>query len=344
MNTLKETIEKLLAQALHAIDTATTLEALEQIRITFLSRNGSLAQATKELGTLSVEEKRVVGPLLQSSKNTITEKHEEKVQFITQQMQKQKNQKKKLFDVTASLYRPVHGSLHVYTKILEEIEDIFTSMGYELVDGPEIETEFNNFTALNIPADHPARELQDTFWLTLPGMLMRTQTSSVQIREMQKRTPPFAIFSPGRVYRNEETDASHDFLFTQTECMYVGPIASVSQLLGTIQAMLKALFNTDQLSIRVRPGYFPFVEPGLEVDMSCPFCKTGCSVCKKTGWIELLGSGLVHPNVLRAGQIDDTKYSGFAFGFGVERIAMIKYGINDIRLFHSSVIPFLEQF
>lgn len=344
MNTLKETVEKLLADALNVIDTATTLEALEQIRITFLSRNGSLAHVTKELGALPVEEKRVVGPLLQSSKATITQKFDEKLQLITQLIQKQKNQQKKLFDVTASLYRPHNGSIHIYTQILDDIEDILTSMGYEYVDGPEIETEFNNFTALNIPADHPARELQDTFWLTLPGMLMRTQTSAVQIREMQKRTPPFAIFSPGRVYRNEEVDATHDFLFTQTECMYVGPVASVSQLLGTIEALLQALFNTDTLSIRVRPSYFPFVEPGLEVDMSCPFCKTGCGVCKKTGWIEIMGSGLVHPNVLRAGGIDDTKYSGFAFGFGVERIAMIKYGINDIRLFHSSIIPFLEQF
>jgi len=212
------------------------------------------------------------------------------------------------------------------------------------VDGPEVETSHYNFEALNIPADHPARDMQDTFWLTLPGRLLRTQTSNVEIRTMEQQKPPFAIVSPGRVYRNEATDASHDFMFTQLECLVVDKHVSLSNLLGTVQLFLQRVFGREDLKIRARPGYFPFVEPGVEIDASCLFCTHGCSICKKTTWIELLGSGLTHPNVLRACNLDPEEYTGFAFGMGIERLAMLKYGITDIRLFHSGSLAFLKQF
>ena len=218
-------------------------------------------------------------------------------------------------------------------------------MGYDIADGPEVETDFYNFQALNIPADHPARDMHDTFWLTTPSLLLRTHTSPVQIRAMEHKPLPLAIFAPGRTFRNEATDASHLFMFTQGEGLVIDKNISIANLLATARAFLQAFFEKEDLHIRARPGYFPFVEPGIEIDASCPFCSgKGCSPCKKTGWIELLGAGLVHPNVLKAGGIDPQEYSGFAFGFGIERLAMIKYGINDVRLFHSSKLPFLRQF
>ncbi|HEX4068823.1 MAG TPA: phenylalanine--tRNA ligase subunit alpha, partial [Candidatus Babeliales bacterium] len=223
-------------------------------------------------------------------------------------------------------------------------EDIFISMGYNIVDGPEVENEYYNFDSLNIPADHPARDADDSFFLEKKGMMLRTQCSSIQARAMENSQPPIAIFAPGRVYRQEATDQTHDFLFTQAEILLVDKNISVSNLLATAHAFLRKIFDNDTLDIRVRPGFFPFVEPGLEIDISCPFCQNGCSVCKHTRWIEILGTGIVHPNVLRANKIDPHIYSGFAFGMGIERIAMIKYGINDIRLFHSSKIKFLNQF
>jgi len=217
-------------------------------------------------------------------------------------------------------------------------------MGFERADGPEIETDYYNFEALNIPEDHPARDMHDTFWLTLPNMLLRTHTSTVQIRAMEQRDKPLAIFAPGRAYRNEETDASHDFMFTQLETLLIDKNVSMANLLATAKTFLQKIFNKQNLEIRVRPGYFPFVEPGVEIDAQCPFCTQGCSVCKKTRWIELLGAGLVHPNVLKYGGVDTDIYSGFAFGLGIERLAMIKHGITDIRLFHQNKESFLKQF
>jgi phenylalanyl-tRNA synthetase alpha chain len=217
-------------------------------------------------------------------------------------------------------------------------------MGWHIADGPEVETDYYNFTALNIPDEHPAREMHDTFWLDVPGMLMRTHTSTVQIHTMKKKELPLAVFAPGRCYRNEATDASHDFMFTQGEGLVIDKNISIANLLAIAQTFLQEFFEKKDLKIRARPGYFPFVEPAIEIDASCPFCKNGCSVCKKTTWIELLGSGLVHPNVLRHGNINPDLYRGCAFGFGMERLAMVKYGINDIRLFHSSKLQFLDQF
>ncbi len=344
MKTFEKQIRIIQEECNQAIRKAQSEEALEQVRITFLGRNGKIAPLMVKLKTFSTEEKRILGPLLNELKTTTHAAYEKRKAELAQEITKQDDRRQQYFDVTAYRYQPLHGSLHVYTHLIEQLSTIFTSMGYEIVDGPELETEYYNFTALNIPADHPARDLHDTFWFHEPGMLLRTHTSTVQAHVMETRQPPIAVFAPGRCYRNEATDASHDFMFIQAEGLLIDKNVSVSHLLATARAFLQTIFEKEDLEIRVRPGYFPFVEPGLEIDASCPFCTSGCSVCKKTGWIELLGGGLVHPNVLHYSGIDPEKYSGFAFGFGLERIAMIKHGINDIRLFRSNKIQFLDQF
>ena len=298
----------------------------------------------EQLKQLPVDKKRVAGPLLQALKKETEQAYDTKKKQMAHRSMQHATDKQKLFDVTAYRHTQPEGSLHLYTRIIEQLEDLFTSMGYTVIDGPEVETSYYNFEALNIPADHPARDAHDTFWLNLPGKLMRTHTSTVQTHAMESMRPPIAVFAPGRCYRNEATDATHDFLFTQAEGLLIDKNISLANLLDTARTFLQTIFEKKDLNIRVRPGYFPFVEPGVEIDASCPFCTSGCSICKKTTWIELLGAGLVHPNVLRCSGIDPDKYSGFAFGFGIERISMIKYGINDIRLFHSNTIPFLKQF
>lgn len=344
MNSLKtaiEAFEKQLADALKKVDSD---QALEAVRVTFLGRNGLIIALMEQLKALSLEEKKEYGPRINTLKNWAQNQLTTIQEQIAKKAVEQQLMRTQSFDVTAAQYTPLKGSLHLYTRLIEQLEDIFITMGYQVIQGPEVETDYYNFEALNIPADHSARDLHDTFWLTLPGKLMRTHTSSVQAHGMQNNQPPLALFAPGRCYRNEAVDATHSFMFMQAEALFIDKNVSVSNLLATAKTFLQELFEKKNLTIRVRPGYFPFVEPGLEIDASCPFCKTGCSICKKTTWIELLGSGLVHPNVLRCGGVDPEKYSGFAFGFGLERLAMIKYGINDIRLFRSGKIDFLDQF
>lgn len=317
---------------------------LEQLSTELLGRKGKVVDLMALLKDLPLEDKKIVGPLINQFKvdtAALIAKHQEQLKHAKKE---QESAQQKNFDISISLYNELKGTHHIYTQIIQELEDIFIAMGYDIIDGPEIEDEYHNFQALNIPADHPAREENDSFFLEFPGMLLRTQTSSVQAKAMHNSKPPLAFFSPGRVYRREATDQTHDFLFTQAEGFFVDKHVAVSNLLATARLFLQKIFEKDNLEIRVRPGYFPFVEPGLEIDASCPFCKHGCSVCKKTGWIELLGSGMIHPNVLKAGNIDPTVYSGFAFGVGIERLIMIKHAIYDIRLLHSYKIPFLNQF
>ena len=340
---IKQTLSELKDALSKALDQANTENELETVRITFLGRNGRIAKCMQALKAISIEEKRIFGPQLNTLKNTAQAAYETKKTALIKQAIRSQHEQHKNFDVTAYTPTQLYGSLHVLTKVIEDLENIFITMGYDVVDGPELETDYYNFEALNIPSDHPARDHHDTFWVS-DTLLLRTHTSPVQIREIKNRNIPIAIFAPGRTYRNEATDASHDFMFTQGECLYIDKKVSISNLLATAQTFLQAFFKKEDLDIRVRPGYFPFVEPGLEIDASCPFCTTGCSTCKQTGWIELLGSGLVHPNVLKYSGIDPEEYTGFAFGFGIERLAQIKYGINDIRLFHCSKVEFLEQF
>lgn len=344
MQDLNNKIDQLKEEFQQQLKAAQSLKQLEQTRVFYVGRNGSITQLISSIKDLNVEEKKIFGPKLNELKKWAEEVYLHVKQTLEQQELQKELNKKQHFDVTAYTQPKTSGSLHIFTHILEHIENIFISMGYQIVTGPEVVTDYYNFEALNIPADHPARELQDTFWLSNPPFLLRTHTSSVQIQTLETASLPIAIFAPGRVYRNEATDATHDFAFLQCEALFIDKNVSLSNLLASAKAFLRAFFEKEDLEIRARPGYFPFVEPGIEIDASCPFCKSGCSICKYTTWIELLGSGMVHPNVLRMASIDTDMYSGFAWGMGIERLAMVKYGITDIRLFRSGKIDFLKQF
>lgn len=306
---------------------------LNNLKKKYTSKNNLLDEITDAFKLLNNEEKRLFGKDLQSFKQEV---HLDLNPIVVHKIAEKK------LDVTA--YKPyqVKGHLHPYTHITRLLEDIFISMGYEIGQGTEVETEYINFEALNIPADHPARDMQDTFWLNIPNYLMRTHTSTVQIHSLAKKELPLAIFYAGRAYRCEATDASHDVVFMQAEGMVVSENITLGDLVGTLKDLFKRLLGSDK--IRLRPSYFPFVEPGLEIDAVCPFCTTGCSTCKFSCWIEIGGAGLIHPNVLDKAGIDQDKYNGFAFGMGLTRLAMILYGISDIRLFHSDRIDFLNQF
>ncbi len=248
------------------------------------------------------------------------------------------------FDATIPGRRPERGSLHPVTRVTRELEDLFTSMGYVVLDGPEVELDWYNFEALNIPRDHPARDMQDTFRCDPQGnVVLRTHTSPGQVRAMERMKPPFRAIVPGKVFRQETTDASHEHTFHQMEGLVVGKDLSVGHLIGAMKTLLRGVFGKE-IEVRLRPGYFPFVEPGFELDARCPFCKDGCSVCKRSTWIELLPCGMVHPNVLAHGNIDPEVWSGFAFGLGLSRLVMLRYGIDDVRHLLSGDLRFLEQF
>ncbi len=344
MQGLSEKIKAIQASFAQAINKATSPKELEVVRIKFLGKKGEVTLLLSELKNLSVEDKRTFGPQLNKLKQDVEAKMKMALDSLFAKDLKAQESKKEHFDVSAYKTGVLKGHTHPYSQIIEEIEDIFMSMGYEVLDGPEAETEHFNFTALNIPPTHPARDMYDTFWLKQSGMLMRTHTSPVQIHAMTTKPLPIAAIVPGRCYRHEATDASHDYMFMQCEGFLVAKNVTLSHLFATAKSFLKAFFKKDEINIRIRPGFFPFVEPGMEIDMQCPFCTNGCSVCKKSRWIEIFPGGLIHPNVLKAASIDPDEYSGFAFGFGLTRLAMIKYGINDIRLFHAGRMKFLSQF
>ena len=344
MPNITDKINEITAQLAKALQDAKTAQEIEQVRIAFMGKKGSIVYLFGQLAALTPEEKRAAGPALNQLKTTAEASVKDALARLAQLVRDADNAKSKHFDVTGYKTGTQKGHLHPYTQIIAEIEDIFVSMGYEVLDGPEVETDYYNFTALNIPQDHPARDMYDTFWLNNPGMLLRTHTSSVQGHTMENKKLPIAGIVPGRCFRHEATDASHDIMFMQCEGFLIDKNVTLSHLFGTAQTFLKALFNKDEIDIRIRPGFFPFVEPGVEIDMQCPFCKGGCSVCKKSTWIEIFPGGLIHPNVLKENGLDPNVYSGFAFGFGLTRLAMIKYGINDIRHFHSGNMKFLEQF
>jgi phenylalanyl-tRNA synthetase alpha chain len=338
IHTIQESLKTALIQV-------KTLKELEDTRIHFLGKKGLITQLLTEIKNLSLEEKKEIGPLIHHLKTTAEEQISTTKDHLLVQQINTENLKKQHFDVTASLPMTRVGHLHPYSQFIEEIQDIFMSMGYEIMDGPELETEEYNFTNLNIPQDHPARDAQDTFWINYTtGLLMRSQTSTVQVHAMKNKQPPIAIVAPGRVYRQEATDASHDFMFMQCEGLFIDKEVTLAHLFGTVQTFLKKLYKKDSLNIRIRPGFFPFVEPGVEIDMRCPFCQNGCSVCKKSTWVEVFPGGLIHPNVLKYCGINHNTYSGFAFGFGLTRLLMLKYSINDIRLLLNGKIKFLEQF
>ena len=339
---LEDKILQVQNDALVRIQAARTLDELEAARVEVLGRKGSLAQFSKEFGKLTPEQRAAVGKALNAAKDAVETALEARKAAFNDQALEQRLSGEWL-DLTLPAPGVHPGSLHPVTQIQTEIEDLFTSMGFAVLDGPEVETEHYNFDALNIPADHPARDMQDTFWLT-DGHLLRTHTSPVQVRGMEKLGAPLRMIAPGRVFRNEEVDASHEHTFYQVEGMMVDRDVSVANLIYFMKTMLSAIFHRE-MTVRLRPGFFPFVEPGFELDIRCLICDgQGCAVCKHSGWVELCPCGMVHPNVLRMNGIDPDEWSGFAFGLGLTRLAMMRYQIDDIRLLNGGDLRFLNQF
>jgi phenylalanyl-tRNA synthetase alpha chain len=339
---LEAQLEELRRATLAAFASAFSLPELEEARVEALGRKGTLAQISKEFGKLTPDERASLGKLLNSVKQDLESEYEQKKTSF-ERAELTERLAKEWIDVTlpASGIRP--GSLHPITQLQSEIEDLFTSLGFAILDGPEVETEEHNFDALNIPPSHPARDMQDTFWLS-NGHLLRTHTSPVQVRGMRSLGPPLRMIAPGRVFRNEEVDASHEHTFYQLEGMMIDREVSVANLIYFMKTLLSSIFHRDVV-VRLRPGYFPFVEPGFELDIRCLICDgAGCPVCKHSGWVELLPCGLVHPNVLRMSNIDPDEWGGFAFGLGLTRLAMMRYEIDDIRQLQGGDLRFLQQF
>ncbi|MFN8673213.1 MAG: phenylalanine--tRNA ligase subunit alpha [Candidatus Sericytochromatia bacterium] len=339
---MKEKILELKESALLKIKESSSQDELNNLRIQYLGKKGELTSVLKQLGSLQPEERAEMGKFSNIAKQELEKAIEEK-QVLLENAIYDSIKETEWIDITAPSKKLKSGRFHPITQIQYELENIFRSMGFGVFEGPEKEDDYHNFEALNIPKDHPARDMQDTFWLD-DGNLLRTHTSSVQIRTMEKIQPPLQGISPGRVFRYEATDASHENTFYQVEGLMVGKDISVANLIYVMKTLLKEIFKKD-VKIRLRPGFFPFVEPGFELDINCLICNgKGCSVCKHSGWVELLPCGLVHPNVLKMQGVDTEKYSGFAFGLGLNRLVMMRYGIDDIRHFMGSDLRFLEQF
>ncbi len=319
-----------------------SIQGLEDVRIKYLGRKGLVAELTSVIPTLAIQERGVFGKKVNALKNKITTLIQEKEKSL--KVQVDSSQTNDLDIGMPGIARGL-GTRHPITQIIDEVCNIFTRMGFSVVAGPEIETEYNNFTGLNIPLEHPSRDAFDTFYLKdYALMLLRSHTSPVQVRVMKARKPPLAIVVPGRVYRPDAVDASHLFMFHQIEGFLVDEFIRFSDLKGILELFAKNIFGRD-IKMRFRPHFFPFTEPSVEVDISCIICKgQGCSVCGRKGWLEILGAGMIHPNVFKQVGYNPNKYTGFAFGMGIERIAMLKYGINDIRLFFENDLRFLRQF
>jgi len=329
-------------QLLDDLAQATTAEQVENLRIKYLGRKGLITNLAKETDffKLSAEEKKDFGQKLNELKKLAAEKLQEAAEHAGRVAGDTAN---KLFDLTVPGARSTLGAMHPISLVQLELEAIFEGMGFTVLDSPEADTEYSNFESLNVPADHPARDMQDTFWLT-NGMVLRTHTSSNQVRALKRFGAPFRGIFPGRCFRYEAIDPSHENTFFQCEGLMVDKNISVAHLIGVMKTLLGEVFKRD-VKVRLRPGFFPFVEPGFELDLNCLFCGgDGCPTCKQSGWIELIPCGLVHPVVLKHGKIDAAKYSGFAFGLGLTRLAMMKYGIRDIRYFNSGDVRVLEQF
>ena len=331
----------LVSQALEAVSHTDDVNALEQLRVHYLGKKGELTQVMKTLGNLSAEERPQAGALINAAKDQVQDALNSRKATLEQTALSAKLAAEKI-DVTLPGRGQTSGGLHPVTRTLERVEQFFTRIGYGIAEGPEVENDYHNFEALNIPGHHPARAMHDTFYFNA-NMLLRTHTSPVQVRTMESQQPPIRIVCPGRVYRCD-SDITHSPMFHQVEGLLVDEGVSFADLKGTIEEFLRVFFEKP-LGVRFRPSFFPFTEPSAEVDMQCVMCSgKGCRVCKQTGWLEVMGCGMVHPNVLRMSGIDPEKYSGFAFGMGVERLAMLRYGVNDLRLFFDNDLRFLAQF
>ena len=337
---MRETLERIKKEALDALNQPSA--EIEDLRIRYLGKKGELTAVLRGMGKLSAEERPVIGQLANEVRAEIEKKIDELNEKKNAALMEAKLRAEKL-DVTVPGAPIRAGHFHPLSLVQRQLEDIFLGMGYSIVDGPEVEYDYYNFQALNIPPDHPARDTQDTFYIT-DNILLRSQTSPVQARVMEKTEPPIKIISPGRVYRSDAVDATHSPLFHQLEGLVIDRGITMGDLKGTLEMFAKRMFGEDT-RIRFRPHHFPFTEPSAEVDVSCFVCGgKGCRLCKGEGWIEILGAGMVHPNVLRNCGIDPEEYSGFAFGLGIERIAILKYHIDDMRLLYENDIRFLNQF
>ncbi len=339
---MKDLLLAIKAKASKELELIENEEALEKARVEYLGKKGELTAVLRGMGKLSPEERPIIGQLANEIRQELEEKLAERKEALKKTALEARLKAEKL-DVTAPGKRILQGERHPLAKVEEELCNIFTSMGFDIVDGPEVEYDHYNFEMLNIPKNHPARDTQDTFYIT-ENILLRSQTSPVQARIMEKTQPPIRIISPGRVYRSDAVDATHSPVFHQLEGLVVDKGITMGDLKGMLEYFAKQLFGSDT-KLRLRPHHFPFTEPSAEVDVSCFVCGgKGCRVCKGEGWIEILGAGMVHPNVLRGCGIDPEVYTGFAFGLGIERIVMRKYNIDDMRLLYENDLRFLKQF
>lgn len=339
---MKEEILKIKDQAVKEIQTAENLQNLGEIKAKYLGKKGALTSVLRGMGALSPEERPIVGEFVNKARDEIESSISEKEKELKNKAVQEKLENEKI-DITMPSKKTKIGSIHPITGVIDNIKEIFLGLGYEIADGPEIEKTYYVFDQLNTPIDHPARDLQDTFYIN-ENVVLRSQTSSVQIRVMENKKPPIKIICPGTVYRSDSVDPTHSPVFHQIEGLVVDKNITMSDLKGTLETFAKKCLG-ENTQIRFRPHHFPYTEPSAEVDVSCFVCKgKGCRVCKNEGWIELLGCGMVHPKVLENCGIDSKVYSGFAFGFGAERIAMAKYGIDDMRLLYENDIRFLKQF
>lgn len=340
---MREEIESIRIKAMEEIEKVGNAKDLNEVRVRYLGKKGELTAVLRGMGTLSAEERPVVGSLVNVVRDEIEEAITEKEENFERVELAQKLQKETI-DITLPATKVRRGSKHPINRIIEEVEDLFVSMGYDVVTGPELETDEYCFERLNLPKGHPARDMQDSFYITTE-YLLRTQTSSVQARTMMENTQktPIRVICPGKTYRRDD-DATHSHQFAQVEGLVIDEKISLADLKGTLEVFVKKMLGENS-KLRFRPSYFPFTEPSYEVDVSCFKCGgKGCNLCKQTGWIEILGSGMVHPNVLKMNGYDPDKYTGFAFGTGLDRLAMFKYGITDIRLLYQNDIRFLKQF
>ncbi|BFH64608.1 phenylalanine--tRNA ligase subunit alpha [Paenibacillus azoreducens] len=341
---MKEKLEALRQEALEQLHGVKGAQTLNDLRVKYLGKKGALTEVLRGMGALSAEERPKIGQVANEVRGAIEALIEAKQEAFRKAETEKRLQAEKV-DVTLPGRKMQQGGIHPLNKVIEEIEEIFIGMGYHIAEGPEVETDYYNFEALNLPKNHPARDMQDTFYIT-EEILMRTQTSPVQIRTMEKMEGevPVKVICPGKVYRRDDDDATHSFQFNQIEGLVIGENIRMSDLKGTLLQFVQEMFGSST-QIRLRPSFFPFTEPSAEVDVTCVKCGgNGCRMCKHTGWLEILGCGMVHPKVLEMGGYDPEKYSGFAFGMGVERIAILKYGIDDIRHFYNSDMAFLKQF
>ena len=341
-NYVSQDLDNLLAQATDAISQSADMAALDAVRVAYLGKKGEITAQLKNLGQLPAEERPAAGQAINRVKIEIQQLLEARKAELSDAAIASKLSSETV-DISLPGRRRAAGGLHPVTLTMNRIDKMFGKLGFDIAEGPEVEDDFHNFEALNIPEQHPARAMHDTFYFD-DGMLLRTHTSPVQIRVMENQDPPYRVIAPGRVYRCD-SDLTHTPMFHQVEGLLVDEDVSFSVLKGTLEEFLKMFFEQDDLKTRFRPSYFPFTEPSMEVDISCVMCAgSGCRVCSHTGWLEVLGCGMVHPELFRHTGVDSEKYTGYAFGLGVERMAMLRYGVNDLRLFFENDLRFLQQF